>query len=323
MSTSLKPERVVACRCELGESPTWHAESSALYWSDIARHELHRFRPDTAEHSIVLKGTLVSGISIEQDGALLLLGRWGAIGRFTDNRISWLRRCNANQYGYRFNDCIADPQGRLYAGIMGYEMGMGLPRIGRFARKCLQRARIVHRADERVGKLCVLSSRCQIRELDRNMGRPNGMGFSSDLRTLYVTDSARRQILAYPYHIETGSLGPSRVAVAVSASGVPDGLAIDEDGCLWSAQHRGGAVIRYAPDGQEIGRISVPSSRVTSLTFAGPDNSDLYLTSARSAEKHDVYGGDLFRIQTGTKGGPVWKSNLTGSSVTTRSSREV
>jgi len=283
MSSTLSPEMIVPCDCALGESPTWHAGSNALYWSDIARGELHRFRPDSGEHRVVLTGTLVSGISVERDGALLLLGRWGAIGRFADSEIRWLRRWNPRHFGYRFNDCIADPQGRLFAGIMGYELDMGRVPMLPGVRRRLQRARLLRRASSREGKLCLLSRERGIRVVGRGLGRPNGMGFCPDLGTLYVTDSAKRQILGYPYDAETGSLGPPRIAVRVTAAGVPDGLAVDASGCLWSAQHRGGAVIRYAADGRELDRVTIPTRRVTSLTFAGPDNRDLYLTSARSA----------------------------------------
>ena len=69
-------------------------------------------------------------------------------------------------------------------------------------------------------------------------------------------------------------------------------------------------MIRYAPDGREISRIQIPTSRVTSLTFAGADGRDLYITSARSAKDKSAVAGGLFRTRTNTCGAQIWRSNL-------------
>jgi D-xylono/L-arabinono-1,4-lactonase len=316
MSSRLRAEIVVDCRCRLGESPTWHAESQTVYWSDIARQELHRLQLQTGLHDVVLERKLISGITVERDGALILLGRWGAVYRFDGYAARPLHRWTASHFGYRFNDCIADPQGRVYAGIIGYEAGLAQIPWGGSLRRRLQRMGLQRLPDSREGKLCLLLNGGRAREIRRGLGRPNGMGFSPDLRTLYVTDSAARHILAYPYDADTGSIGDARIAVSTDAEpGAPDGLAIDEEGCLWSARHRGGAVVRYAPNGQQMMRIEVPTRRVTSLTFAGDDGKDLYVTSAQSPDADDRFGGSLFRISTEVCGAPVWRSNLCPSGI--------
>jgi D-xylonolactonase len=95
--------------------------------------------------------------------------------------------------------------------------------------------------------------------------------------------------------------------------GIPDGLAVDAQGFVWSAQWYGGRIVRYDPDGKEERRISVPAKQTSSLAFGGPDRTDIYITSAAKSEPMPVmppnydpasgfFGGSLFRLRTDIQG---------------------
>ena len=65
--------------------------------------------------------------------------------------------------------------------------------------------------------------------------------------------------------------------------GKPDGLAVDAEGFIWSANWQGGCVIRYAPGGSVASVIRVPAPCPTSCTFGGVALDMLYVTTAQVA----------------------------------------
>lgn len=132
----------------------------------------------------------------------------------------------------------------------------------------------------------------------------NGLGWSPDETTFYLTDSAQHQIFAYDFDRETGSIRNRRVVVDLSHEAVePDGLAIDVEGNLWSALWDGGCIACFDRSGNERFRVEMPVSRPTCVTFGGQDLTDLYVTSASigldpKATQPSYTAGDLFRVST-------------------------
>lgn len=115
----------------------------------------------------------------------------------------------------RLNDCIADPEGRLIAGTCWYDV----------------------ENHYRLGKLICVDRDGTARLLDEGFHLSNGLGFSPDYRTLYFTDSVARIIYMYDYDARDGSVSNRRVFVRVpNSQGLPDGLTVDAEGFVWSAQ---------------------------------------------------------------------------------------
>ncbi len=304
-------ECVVASRCLLGESPTWHAASRSLFWADITAGRLHRLYPD-GRHEAAAEGVVVGGITVEKDGSLLLLGPSARLYRFQDGAVRTWRGGTIRWFGYRFNDCIADARGRVLAGLMGYQRPLTACRAVNGLRRRLQQRRVLSSPGARAGVLCRLSDRGRAIPVSRQIHRPNGMAFAPDGATLYATDSGRRRILAFPYDVRLGALGTPRVVAHTEGlPGVPDGLAADQEGCLWSAQNGAGRIVRYAPDGRRIGWVELPTPYVTSLAFGGADEQSLYVTTAAArARPDDELAGSVFRLRVNVKGGTVFSSNL-------------
>ncbi|KAH8835693.1 hypothetical protein DL96DRAFT_1732049 [Flagelloscypha sp. PMI_526] len=125
----------------------------------------------------------------------------------------------------------------------------------------------------------------------------NGIGWSPDNRTLYFTDSMNHLIYAYDYH--DGEITNRRV-------GTPDGLAVDEEGCVWTAIWGGSKLIRFTKDGSAVRPYyTFPTVyKVTAVCFGGPAYDQLYVTTAKAhavsgdPALHDKYpdGGHLFHI---------------------------
>jgi sugar lactone lactonase YvrE len=131
----------------------------------------------------------------------------------------------------------------------------------------------------------------------------NGLGWSPDGRRMYFVDSPTRRVDVFDFEPEAGTVSGRRPLVGTSSfPGIPDGLAVDGEGCLWVAMHDGAAVIRISPEGEYLATVVVPVARPTSCCFAGPELDRLVITSARDA---GGLGGDLFVCDAGIAGLPT------------------
>lgn len=123
--------------------------------------------------------------------------------------------------------------------------------------------------------------------LTDELSAPNGIIFSPDESTLYVSNSdARSQpvIMAYPLRPD-GTLGEGRVFY----DSWGDGMCIDQRGDLYVAGPSNGVLI-LSPSGEHLGTLHT-TVRTANCTF-GDDGSTLYVT----ANTH------LMRIRTSVKG---------------------
>jgi gluconolactonase len=116
--------------------------------------------------------------------------------------------------------------------------------------------------------------------------KPNGLAFSPDERTLYVTDSGANQAPgsyhpARPHHVtafdvapDGRHLGPARL-FAVTTPGFPDGIKVDRAGRVYASASSGVQVFSAA--GDLIGQISLPGA--VNFTFGGPGGQVLFITT--------------------------------------------
>ena len=127
----------------------------------------------------------------------------------------------------------------------------------------------------------------------------NGIGLSPDGKQLYHSDTAPGHIVAHDV-LADGSCSNRRI-FASTARGMPDGLAVDEAGCVWVAAYGGGCVTRFAPDGSLDCHLDVPAQAVTSLCFGGPDRRDLYVVTADNTNDESLRGS-VFRTRVEVPG---------------------
>jgi sugar lactone lactonase YvrE len=136
----------------------------------------------------------------------------------------------------------------------------------------------------------------------------NGIGWSPDNKTMYFTDSAPKIIYAYDFDPSTGAIENRRNFMHTpDEPGVPDGLAVDSEGFIWSARWDGWKITRYDLEGKVEREIPVPVGRPTSCAFGGPGLKNLYITSARvglseTELREQPLAGDLFVLETDVKG---------------------
>ena len=283
---SSTPQLIADYGCHTGENPLWHPMEKRLYWCDIPNGRIFRYDPATDTHEMCFEGEQVGGFTIQSDGALLLFMARGAIARWHDGSLTILVESIPAEADSRFNDVIADPEGRVFCGTMSAPSHKGR----------------LYRLD-RDGKLTVVLE---------GIGCSNGMAFSHDNRTMYYTDSHAYEIYTFDYDRETGAIANQKIFAKVSEQdGFPDGATLDSEGFLWSAMWDGSCLIRYSPNGKEDRRISIPARKVSSLTFGGDDYSDIYVTTAAvDRAVDDTFAGALFRLRLGIRGVPEFFSRI-------------
>jgi sugar lactone lactonase YvrE len=153
----------------------------------------------------------------------------------------------------------------------------------------------------------LLQSGCRRR--DEGYVITNGPTASPDNRTLYHTDTLKKEIYAFARGRE-GELSGKRVFARIAdGDGYPDGPIVDTAGSVWSGLYGGWGLNRYAPDGRLLEKLSLPCSNVTKAAFGGSDLRTLYITTAwkglkpEERAKQSLAGG-LFRVRVDVAGLP-------------------
>lgn len=286
-------ERVADTHCEVGEGPIWHTDEQALYWCDITRGDIYKYVFETDEYEHVHSGPLIGGFTLQTNGSLLLFMEDGRIQEWDHGRTKTLLEEIPRERNGRFNDVVADPRGRVFAGT------------------------VIN--DDQLAQLYRVESGVTYIAVEAGLDLPNGIAFSPDLEQLYLTDSGQDtdmhggRIYKYEYGEATGEIDNRRTIVDVSdEEGIPDGLTVDAEGDLWSARWNGGCLVRYSSDGTERERIEFPARKVSSATFGGRDFDQLYVTTAclTSREEEGDGAGALFRLQPGVTGRPEFRSEI-------------
>ena len=285
-------EALVNEHCVCGENPLWDEQKKLLFWEDIPNGFIFEFNPQTGTHRKIYDGDLVGGFTFQSDGKLLLF-RDHNIALLEDDGTARVLTREVPESTGRFNDVIADPEGRVFAGTGGdasCDLCCGLLRVDPDA---------------------------TVTELFRGTTCSNGMGFTPDLKQMYWTDSTARKIFIFDYDRASGQLENRREFYSAPAEAkTPDGMAVDAEGCVWSAHWDGFGVFRLDPTGKLMEKIELPVGKVTSVAFGGDSLDELYITTAGGTSSknqpvtEDTPDGTLYRVHVGVKGQPEFRSRI-------------
>ncbi|HHX63640.1 MAG TPA: SMP-30/gluconolactonase/LRE family protein [Chloroflexi bacterium] len=283
----MEPRIIADYQCVTGEGPLWHAEEQRLYWVDIPTGRMFRYDPATGQHEQCYQGDVIGGFTIQANGDLLLFMARGAVQIWREGSLTPIIDEIPEEVDSRFNDVIADPMGRVFCGTMP--------------------------GPQHLGTLYRLDTDGTIRPVVHEVGTSNGMGFTPDRKGMYYTDTRAREIYLYDYDEATGEISNRRLFVRVpEGEGGPDGMTVDAEGYVWSARWNGGCLVRYDPEGREERRIHFPAKKVSSITFGGPDYTDIYVTTAGGQDKANegAGAGALFHLNLGIRGVPEFLSRV-------------
>lgn len=225
---------------------TWSEKSGLKVWRDDSP-EATSFRPDGRGGFYV----------VEQTNRRLV--RWDASGKMTEVLADRFEGKLLN----RPNDAIVKSDGTIWITDPDFL----------FAQRPEEKKELieqnVYRYDPPTRQLTAAA---------RGFGKPNGLAFSPDEQSLFVTDSAGSAILRFKVNPD-GTLGPREIFATLKVKGL-DGLAFDSSGRLWCAALDG--VHIFDASGRDLGVITLPA-KPTAIAFAPAPSRAVCITTRDAA----------------------------------------
>ncbi|NDP62895.1 MAG: SMP-30/gluconolactonase/LRE family protein [Polaromonas sp.] len=289
----MKAELVLDARNGTGESPVWHGAEQALYWVDIPAHTLCRWTPATGESQSWRAPEMLACVARMGGSNGWIAGAESGIFALQlqdDGQLGFesLAPVSHAMPGMRFNDGRCDRQGRFLAGTMLMNMA----------------------AAASVGCIYSYQKESGLSKLLDGFITPNGMAFSPDGCTMYLSDShpSVQSVWAFDYDPETGKPSNRRLFIDMNPlPGRPDGAAVDADGCYWICGNDAGLIHRFTPDGRLDRSLAVPVKKPAMCAFGGAGLDTLFVTSIRP-EGIDLsdqpLAGGVFALRPGVRGLP-------------------
>lgn len=293
VNDNIKAELVLDARNGTGESPVWHGAEQALYWVDIPARQLCRWTPATGKSQSWLAPEMLACVARMAGSNSWIAGAESgmfALQLQDDGQLGFesLAPVSHAMPGMRFNDGRCDRQGRFLAGTMLMNMAAGAS----------------------VGCIYSYQKSSSLTKLLDGFITPNGMAFSPDGRTMYLSDShpSVQSVWAYDYNLATGTPSNRRLFIDMNPlPGRPDGAAVDADGCYWICGNDAGLVHRFTPDGKLDRSLAVPVKKPAMCAFGGAGLDTLFVTSIRP-EGVDLsdqpLAGGVFALRPGVCGLP-------------------
>lgn len=284
MKASGRVDVVVPAVAVLGEGPVWDATQRRLIWVDIEGCTLHRYDPVSREDQTVTTSGRIGCAAPRRGGGLVLaMEHTLAVTDRFDGDVEVIATVEPAA-PTRMNDGNCDSAGRFYAGTMAL--------------------------DERapVGALYRLDPDGAVERILGDVTVSNGIDWSLDGETMFYVDSASQSVDAFDFDVTAGRISNRRPLVRFTVDeGIPDGLTVDAEGCVWVALWGGSSVRRYTSGGELERVVRLPAQHITSAAFGGDLLDELYVTSAReglSESELDAQpeAGALFRCRTGIVG---------------------
>lgn len=209
------------------EAPRWH--DGRLYFSDFYSHRVLAVDESGNLETIAEVANQPSGLGWLPDGRMLIVS-------MIDRKL--LRReqdgtlvVHADLSGiatWHCNDMVVDAAGRAYVGNFGFDLhGGGEPCAADLARV------------DPDGTVSVAAKDLQF---------PNGAVITPDGQTLIIGETMARQLTAFDIAPD-GTLSNRRVWADI-APHLPDGICLDAEGAVWSADPLGNCVVRVKEGGE-------------------------------------------------------------------------
>ena len=243
------PLTVISEGHTLAEAPRPLADGSILF-SDVIAGGVRRISRDhETVTEVIPRRRGVGGMLPHADGGLVVTGRdLSYVSPQGESSTIF-----APQGSRGLNDLCSDGAGGVYVGSLKFEALAG--------------------GDAVPGEIWQLPAGAAPKLIADHIYWPNGIGISPDGETLYVSDTHKQRVSAID--LATGD----HQDLILIEHGIPDGLAVDEQGNIWLAVGHRGIVGVFNVAGTLIGMIDMPTEFVSSVAFGGPEREDIVVTS--------------------------------------------
>lgn len=273
-----EPDLLMRMQMSVGEGPVFDHRTGRLCWVDITNGTLFENDLSTGQQWASTFDTLLGAVAPRTDGVGFAAAVTEGFAFLGDGQMNLVDPVLASS-PKRMNDAKCDSSGRLWAGSTHKEFDVG--------------AGSLHCWDG-LGPSSVMASGFTL---------PNGIGWNASDTKMYMADSFEHVLLSADYH--DGESDLDFEPLCDISEGLPDGLAVDVEGCIWIAVWGGFAVHRYDSTGRLIGVVPLPVEKPSSCAFG--DDGVLFITSASadlSAKQltEQPLAGSVFAMSTNTLG---------------------
>ena len=171
----------------LSEGPRWNEERQELLWVDILGRGFHRATltadggPDQVRTMALDRH--VGAVAPVMGGGYVLAAGQGFLFVDEAGSVHELAQPEAGHVEVRMNDGACDPQGRFWAGTMAYDESPGAGTLYRLE----------------------LDGRCS--SVLTGLTISNGIGWSPDGGTMYLSDSGTGSVDAFDFDGSSGAIG--------------------------------------------------------------------------------------------------------------------
>ena len=288
------PQHMVisSTRDRVGECPVWDGQAQALYWIDIEGRHIRRWDFASGEQRNWTVPERVGCIALGARGDIVAAMETGVYSVELLNqpevRLTTLAKITHPAPGMRFNDGRCDARGRFWISTMVMDMARASP----------------------LGALYCLDERGLSAARVHDMITPNGLAFSPDGKTAYLSDShpSVQRIWAFDFDADAADFANPREFVDMTPlPGRPDGAAVDAEGCYWICGNDAGKVHRFSPKGELMRSLEVPVAKPSMCAFGGPALDVLYVASilpGTVAADTPGLNGAVFALDPGVRGLP-------------------
>ena len=248
----------------LPECPTWSESEQALYWADILQCEIHRYHLQSGEHRVLQFPEEPGCFALREQGGFIVALR-SAIWLTDACGLLQKKVCDnpSNPRLARFNDGGTDRDGRFYAGTF---WGPG---------------------DYNGALLVRVDNALTPKVVQCDIHGANGLAFSDDKQWMYTSDTPNRVIYRTPLDAQGEPGLRETFRTFVAAEGMPDGAAMDVEGCYWTALFDGWRIARFSPQGEQLEEYRLPVRCPTMLCFGGEGMKTLFITTTRENMDED------------------------------------
>jgi gluconolactonase len=275
--TILRPDsklEKLATGATWSEGPAYLEAEDAVVWSDIPGNRLLKFSHANGLSEFLKPSHFQNGHTLDLEGRLVGCshGERAVVRLEHDGTWTNLIGHHAGKRLNSPNDIVVKSDGTIWFTDPDY--GLIQPHEG-YGGTQEQDGCYVYRFDPVTLEIAAVVT---------DMPKPNGLAFSPDEKTLYVTDTGRSHDPNANHHIRAYDVLENRRCengrvFAVIEPGLPDGFRLDTQGWIYTSSQD--SVQVFTPDGTQLGKILVPET-IGNLTFGGPDKNRLYIAASSS-----------------------------------------
>jgi sugar lactone lactonase YvrE len=256
------------------ECPRWH--EGELWLSDQHAGEVLRIALDGTVTVVEKIAGRPSGLGWLPDGSLLIVSMLDRRLLQLDGEELIVRADFRHLHPGPSNDMVVDSSGRAYVGNIGFDFYAG--------------------ESMRPTVLTMVDTDGTVKIVAEDVVVPNGMAITPDNR-LILAESWRHQLTVFEIASDGGL--QNRATFAELGADIPDGMCLDAEGAVWYASlHDRFEVVRVAPGGAVLDRVSTGAREPIACTLGGPRGTTLFVCTSEHLRPEETTQARSGAIET-------------------------